>query len=678
MQCQDSKSKPQTSLSPTLSPGAAPTPDLIRSVSREMRFRSLAMQWLSLALVSTLWSATVHATNCGATSGVTHQAMGFPDIPFLYSNCSVNYYGNGELHMALGTTGIATVSGFGNGATYYDPEPASWYSLGYWEYLYYIQDMGTAYAGSTCQDMEFTSATLYGGPGGQAAIPGHFYCGGWVGSSGRVLYLGGSLTPDGAFIAGTAHIFGPEPTAGTVTAGNITDANAGESSYSFTIDYSDSDGNLDLSSIGISDVTVCNGGSCATGSSTSSSGNASNLTVTYTVTPPGGTWSGDDSGTFTVAILSNEVADGYDAYVAGDASAGSFTVLITNTPPSQVTDGYATDEDFLLTADDGDGSANGDANDNGVLANDSDADGDPLSVVGPGTYAAAGIGGSITIAADGTFLYTPPADQSGQATFAFDITDGSATVPSSLTIDVSPLNDPPSFVADNVSFPQGGRGATQVGGWAGSISAGPPDESGQQLSFATTILSDPDAILNSAEVDNSGNLDLNLTSEGGSATLEVTLMDDGGGDDQSEPFQFDVGVTRAADLVTVIDNGLALLPGGTNVIYQMTVDNVGPADVAGATLTADIPLPLSGATWVCAGTGGASCPLSGSGSLAESVDLPMGGEVIFEVTVSVPLSPEQMVDFTADATVPAGTQENDPVDNEDTDSDQIGVFGDGF
>jgi hypothetical protein len=65
---------------------------------------------------------------------------------------------------------------------------------------------------------------------------------------------------------------------------------------------------------------------------------------------------------------------------------------------------------------------------------------------------------------------------------------------------------------------------------------------------------------------------------------------------------------------------------GQMVTYTMTVANAGP----GAALRRPCQTPSrprSGVTWTCAGSGGAVCPSSGTGSIAHTVNLPAGGSV---------------------------------------------------
>jgi len=124
--------------------------------------------------------------------------------------------------------------------------------------------------------------------------------------------------------------FETPPVAGAVVAADVAQANIGETTYAFSIDYSDANGDLESSSIGNSDVSVCNGGSCAVVTGTTWNGDSSSGTATYTITPPGGSWDAADNGTFTIAILATEVSDSLSTYVAADASAGSFTVSVTD------------------------------------------------------------------------------------------------------------------------------------------------------------------------------------------------------------------------------------------------------------------------------------------------------------------------------------------------------------
>ncbi len=82
-------------------------------------------------------------------------------------------------------------------------------------------------------------------------------------------------------------------------------------------------------------------------------------------------------------------------------------------------------------------------------ANDTDLDGDALSVVA-GTFATAQ-GGWITIATDGSYTYTPAANFNGRDSVDYTVTDGSLTDVGTLNITVNAVNDAPVAVDDAIT-----------------------------------------------------------------------------------------------------------------------------------------------------------------------------------------------------------------------------------
>ncbi len=130
-------------------------------------------------------------------------------------------------------------------------------------------------------------------------------------------------------------------------------------------------------------------------------------------------------------------------YHANDGTADSNVVTVTitvsgqNDPPVAVTDAYSTDEDSQLMV-----AASG------VLGNDTDADGDPLTAVLDTDVS----NGTLILNSDGSFTYDPNADFNGSDSFTYHANDGTAdsnTV--TVTITVNPINDPPIAVADSYS-----------------------------------------------------------------------------------------------------------------------------------------------------------------------------------------------------------------------------------
>lgn len=91
-----------------------------------------------------------------------------------------------------------------------------------------------------------------------------------------------------------------------------------------------------------------------------------------------------------------------------------------------------------------------------------------------------------------------------------------------------------------------------------------------------------------------------------------------------------------ADLaVTKTDNRTTAIPGTQNV-YTLSVTNNGPNPANVVTVTDTFPGAFTGATWTCSGTGGGTCPLSGSGNInTNTVSLPTSATVTFIVTGTI-------------------------------------------
>ncbi|MGZ4679285.1 MAG: Stk1 family PASTA domain-containing Ser/Thr kinase [Ilumatobacteraceae bacterium] len=98
--------------------------------------------------------------------------------------------------------------------------------------------------------------------------------------------------------------------------------------------------------------------------------------------------------------------------------------------------------------------------------------------------------------------------------------------------------------------------------------------------------------------------------------------------------------------------------GTGSVTFKITVTNKGSADVKPATFSDNTP-GAGGLTWTCTASGGASCPIgSGTGNINNaSVDLPNGGSVVFNVTVT------SGSNLTNTATITSNVTDPNPADN---------------
>ncbi|MGQ9895730.1 MAG: hypothetical protein ACUVSY_18270, partial [Roseiflexus sp.] len=117
---------------------------------------------------------------------------------------------------------------------------------------------------------------------------------------------------------------------------------------------------------------------------------------------------------------------------------------------------------------------------------------------------------------------------------------------------------------------------------------------------------------------------------------------------------------------------------GEPVTYTITVSNVGTNAVTGAVLNSTFPAQLSGTTWTCVPSGGASCaPTSGSGNWSnKTLNLPVGSSVTFTVTGALPSTETGNLVSTVSVATPAGINELTPADNTTTLSTPISLRGD--
>ena len=139
--------------------------------------------------------------------------------------------------------------------------------------------------------------------------------------------------------------------------------------------------------------------------------------VTYT---PAANFNGPDTFTYTIS-------DGN-----GGTSTATVSVTVTPVPDAPVAtdDTATTNEDTPVAVD--------------VLANDTDADGNALSV----TAVTQGAHGVVTFTGSGV-TYTPATNYDGTDTFTYTVSDGTGlSATATVTVTVTPVNDPPVAVDD--------------------------------------------------------------------------------------------------------------------------------------------------------------------------------------------------------------------------------------
>lgn len=175
------------------------------------------------------------------------------------------------------------------------------------------------------------------------------------------------------------------------------------------------------------------------------------FSLTANTDPGSGTLQDNGDGTFTYSPVANfngtttftyTIEDGDQA---GDTGTVTITVNSINDDPVAVLDHESTDEDtdVIIAA-------------SGLLSNDTDVDGDTLTIIAVGAATA----GTVTDNLDDTYTYSPNSNVNGTDQFTYTISDGNGgTSQTTVTVNIAAVNDIPVangdslFVAEDNTLP---------------------------------------------------------------------------------------------------------------------------------------------------------------------------------------------------------------------------------
>jgi Ca2+-binding RTX toxin-like protein len=242
-----------------------------------------------------------------------------------------------------------------------------------------------------------------------------------------------------------------------------------------------------------------------------------------------------------------------------------------NTPPTAMNDAYATDEDTTLTVPLP-----------GVLGNDTDDEGDPLTadlVTGPSHES------SFMLNVNGSFTYTPELNFFGTDTFTYRAFDGAefsnlATV----TITVHPVNDPPTVVVNGGECLQGTRAAATL-----HLTVADADDPGGNLVLSATssnqaLIPDGNLVVGGSGANRTLTLTA-LSGKVGTAVITITVSD--GTDDTDLAVTTLVGGPGFDTLSGTSGPNVLFGQGGNDTLIGDSGNDVLCGGVARDTLTGD-------------------------------------------------------------------------------------------
>jgi len=384
---------------------------------------------------------------------------------------------------------------------------------------------GTAAYGALAAGNSYFGVTFSGAGGnwthtGPLSVNGNLsIAAGTLTSAGQDITLAGNWSNGGAYVSG----------ANTVTLSGAAQSISGTTAFNH------------LTAVTPSQALTFQAGATQTISGALTlNGQAAGTRITLRSSTPAMQWRIDPQGARAVSFVdvrdSNNLTLPY-ILPANSFNAGNNTHWF-NTATTANDDAYSVNEDGALNV----------PALTGVLANDSDPEGDPLTAI----LVANAANGALTLNADGSFTYTPALNFNGADTFTYKANDG--TVDSNVatvTIAVNAVNDVPSFIKGANQSVLEDSPAQTVAGWATALSAGPADEAGQALDF---IVSNDNNALFSAQPAIAANGDLTYTpaaNANGLAAVTVQIHDNGGtangGVDTSAAQTFTITVTAVND-----------------------------------------------------------------------------------------------------------------------------------
>ncbi len=129
-------------------------------------------------------------------------------------------------------------------------------------------------------------------------------------------------------------------------------------------------------------------------------------------------------------------------------------------------------------------------------------------------------------------------------------------------------------------------------------------------------------------------------------------------------------LTPQANLGISKTDGVTTATPGGSVTYTISASNAGPSNAPGSSVADTFPASLT-CTWTCVGAGGGTCTASGSGNIADTVNLPSGASVTYTASCNISAAATGTLSNTATVATAGGITDPTPGNNSATDSDTL-------
>ncbi|HEX2164215.1 MAG TPA: Ig-like domain-containing protein, partial [Thermoanaerobaculia bacterium] len=328
----------------------------------------------------------------------------------------------------------------------------------------------------------------------------------------------------------------------------------------------------------------------------------------------------------------------------------SGSLPVCNRPPEAADDSYAVAEGATL-----------DEPAPGVLANDIDPDGDPLSAV---LVAGPAHADSFTLAADGSFVYVHDGGETDADSFTYRANDGALdSEPATVTIAVTPVNDPPEAEDDAYDVAEGGSLSVAAPGVLGN------DDDAEGEALSATLVAGP-AHAASFTLHADGSFD--YLHDGGETRADSFTYRASDGAALSNPATVTIAVAPANDPPVADDDAYAVAEGETLTVAAPGVLD-GDADAENDPLTAMlVAAPAHAASFALAADGSFVYVHDGGETLADSFTYRAsdGGDLSNPATVTISIAAVDDPPLAADDA--AAVAEEAPNDGDGTNNTAAG------